>query len=109
MIGVYVSPDFHVVWEVLDAIAAQERIGMSTLIKRALTEWATTHGLDPELVQEKDQDTEIRREVAKKVPCRFRLLTSPISIVCKAHAKGGELGAQKPLASCIDCEDHDPA
>ena len=106
MIGVYVSPDFHVVWEVLDAIAARDRIGMSTLVKRALTEWATDHGLDPDYVMKKDQDSEIRREVTKKMPCRFRLMTSPTTIVCKAGSLGGE---QKPLASCIDCEDHDPA
>ena len=108
MVGIYISPDFEPVWEVLDGLAARDRVRVSTLMKRALTEWAETHGLDPEYVMSKDQDAEIRQEVTKKVRCRFRLMTSPTTIVCKAGAKGGELGEQKPLASCIDCEDHDP-
>jgi len=107
MLGIYLSPDFEVVWGLLDSIAAQRRIGVSTLCKQALIEWAQVNGLDPDLVVQKDQETQIRREISKQNPCRFRLMTSPTTIVCKARAPTME---QKPLSACIDCEDyqHDP-
>ena len=49
----------------------------------------------------------IKMMIARLLWCRFRLMTSPTTIVCKARAPTRE---QKPLSACIDCEDyqHDP-
>ena len=107
-INVYLSPEFRPIYELLDGIAARDRIPMSTLVKKALTEWTVEHGdLDPSYVIKKSHDDGARSEVGKKAPCRFRLMTSPTTIVCKARAPTRE---QKPLSACIDCEDyqHDP-
>lgn len=100
-LSVYLTPEFRPVWEVLDSIATRERIGMSTLIKRATTEWAHEHGLDPSYVLEQDKELSIRTSVGSKPPCRFRMMLKPNLILCKAEHKNGE---QKDLSSCVDCE-----
>lgn len=105
MVAIYLSPDFRPIYELLDEIAYRDRTPMSTLMKRALTQWAVDHAeLDPAYVIKKDADQEMRTQIGSKSPCRFRMMTSPSSLVCKADGRK----EQKGIGACLDCEDYEP-
>lgn len=105
ILSVYLTPDFRPIWEVLEAMMERDHVNRSTFVKRALAEWAVEHAsLDPSYVVKVDAEQQMRTQIGAKPPCRWRLMTSPSSLVCKVDG----LQEQKGLGACLDCEGYEP-